>query len=89
MEILKMLYRGPQSNSLNDMRYSIYCKMAAVSLSKPQPERLPPTERAAFYHILRVHLQVITWVNLTADELDPTLWGWKLEDNRLAPIMTN
>jgi len=89
MEILKMLYGETPSDSLNGMRYSMYCKMAAVSLSKPQPERLPPTERASFYHILRVHLQVIRWLNLSADELDPTEWGWRLEDIRLAPIMTN
>ena len=25
------------------------------------PEELPPTPRAAYYHSLQVHLQVVTW----------------------------
>ena len=31
---------------------------------KVEPEKMPPTERVAFLHGLRVHLQIVTWKNL-------------------------
>ncbi len=40
-----------------------------------EPERLPPTERAAFFHHLRVHYQVVVWTQLSDDKLDPMEWG--------------
>ena len=64
--------------------------MEMASCSKTlQPERLPPTERAAFSHSLRVHHQVILWRELSNKELDPTQWGWKLDGKILIPIMTD
>ena len=36
-----------------------------------QPEKLPPTPRAAYYHSLRVHLQVMTWESMGEINLDP------------------
>jgi hypothetical protein len=38
---------------------------------------------------LRVHLQVITWLKLTNDYLNPTQWGWKLADTVLTPVLTD
>ena len=55
------------------------------------PQKLPPTERAAIYHSLRVHLQIIQWRNI-GDEgfhLTATDWGWELREGKLAPITTN
>ena len=52
-----------------------------------EPERLPPTERAAYFHGLRVHLQTLTWKTL--DTKNPLLaedWGWKMVENKLRPI---
>ena len=55
-----------------------------------QPEKLPPTERAAHYHGLRVHLQVIEWTMLDeTSNLDPKEWGWKSADGYLTPITTD
>ena len=51
-----------------------------------KPENLPPTESAAFSHILRVHQQVITWETLGANSPNPLNWGWKDEDGKLKPI---
>ena len=34
-------------------------------------ENLPPTPRAAYYHSLRVHLQVVTWESMGEINLDP------------------
>ena len=54
-----------------------------------QPEKLPPTERAAFYHCLRVHLQILTWETLGDVLLNPLEWGWKLDTSSLCPVMTD
>lgn len=43
---------------------------------------LPPTQSAAEQH----SYQVQQWLG---NDLNPTIWGWKLERNRLKPIQTN
>ena len=48
-----------------------------------EPEKLPPTKRAAHFHGLRVHFQIIEWKLLSDDEdckLNPEDWGWKVQD---------
>ena len=52
-----LLYRGKSEDSLRMLRYTSYMKMAATS-SKIVPAKLPPTNRAAYFHSLRVYLQV-------------------------------
>ena len=54
-----------------------------------QPEKLPPTPRAAYYYNLRVYLQIVTWESMGEISLDPLEWGWELNENSLVPIMTN
>ena len=54
-----------------------------------EPQGLPPTEHAAYYHSLRVHLQVVNWINLTNDSLETRKWGWTMENGSLCPIMTD
>ena len=63
--------------------------MVTVSGEGLIPERLPPTESAAKYHALRVHLQVVIWATLDTLALNPLSWGWKIEDGKLAPITTD
>ena len=53
------------------------------------PEKLPPSERAAHYHGLRVHLQVVQWSLSEIYELDALLWGWKSKDSTWLPITTD
>ena len=55
-----------------------------------QPEKLAPSERAAYFHGLRVHLQIIEWKLLDDTvSLDPTAWGWKFDNGSLAPVPTD
>ena len=63
-----------------------------VSVSKVvDPHKLPPTERAAHFHSLRVHLQIMLWKMLTTDEchFEPEKWVWRLDGTKLNPIMTD
>ena len=53
------------------------------------PDRLPPTERTAYYHTLRVHLQIMVWETLNNSVLDPLEWGWSLSRGTLEPVFTN
>ena len=53
------------------------------------PQKLPPTERASYYHSLQVHCQVIIWIKLNLDALDPRLWGWTLQDNEYSLVQTD
>lgn len=79
------MYGGKQGDSLNNLRYIKYMEM--VSTGNIDPQKLPSTERAAHYHSLRIHLQVIVWKKLTSDDLDSKQWGWKLDGNVLIFIM--
>ena len=79
------LYGHKQTDSL---RYAKFMEMASYGKTL-EPERLPSTERAAFFHSLRVHHQVILWRELSNKELDPLQWGWKLDGKILMPIMTD
>lgn len=67
-----VLYGGKEDDSLNSLRYSKYMQMVSTSTTTIGPQKLPPTERAAFFHSLRVHLQIILWFKLTNDYLNPT-----------------
>lgn len=53
------------------------------------PEKLPPTERAAYFHGLRAHYQVMLWSLIDDFELDAIDWGWKLHDGVITPVMTD
>ena len=53
------------------------------------PERLPPTERAAFYHGLRVYFQIIVWSLIKNFEMDALNWGWIMNNGMLVPIRTD
>ena len=76
-------------DSLNGLRYAKYMEMVSTSKKSIDPQKLPPTERAAYFHSLRVHLQVILWFKLTNNDLDPMQWGWKLADTVLTPVLTD
>src|SRR6218665_2558434 len=57
--VMSLLFGGKALDSLNHLRYITYMHLLATSKTQPNPERLPPTEDAVKYHILRVHFQVI------------------------------
>jgi len=89
LKLMVMLYGGKASDDLNRMRYASFCRMAATSLKRPQPDRLPPTERATYYHALRTHLQAVVWKTMNLQILNPKDWGWKEDRNTFTPVMTD
>lgn len=61
----------------------------AANSTKLIPSKLPPTERAAWFHSLRVYLQVTQWKTLMETQMNALEWGWKLEDGKMVPVMTD
>ena len=91
IQVFISMYGGKCRDSLNGLRYAKFMEMVASSRTSLDPQKLPPTERAAFFHSLRVHLQVILWKKLVNDhdDLNPEQWGWKLDGTMFAPITTD
>ena len=85
MKLFVLLYGGKPCDSLGYLRYIRYMGMA--SSTKMNPERLPPSERAAHFHSLRVYLQTQEW-NCLNDTLNPQ-WGWKVVGGKLLPLTTD
>ena len=48
--------------------------------------RIPPTDSALQQHAFRVYLQCQDWF---FNNLNPTDWGWKVENNFLIPVYTS
>lgn len=77
---------GKSGDTLECLRYKAYCR---TSLSRRfQAERLPPppSESAACLHAMSVHLQAVVWGALGRLTLNPTQWGWRLDNGRLTPV---
>jgi len=87
--ILAVLYARNPAETLSKLRYKMYMHATATSSQLPRPERLPPTENAARYHLYRVHLQVVQWKLLSTEALDPVEWGWKLHEAKYIPVATD
>ena len=91
IQLLIQLYGGKRNVNINILRHSMYMSMCSTNATRPLPERLPPTERAAHYHCLRVHLQVLQWKHLSTSipHMNATEWGWKFEQGHFEPIATD
>jgi len=87
--LMVSIYGGSAQDNLNNMRYNSYCTSAASSRAELKPQKLPPTERAVYFHSLRAHLQTVVWKYLRTGDLDPLQWGWHLENGQLCPTMTD
>ena len=57
-EIFKNMYGGKSHDTLTTLRHAKFMESVTTTLSPLEPSLLPPTQRAAYYHSLRVHLQV-------------------------------
>jgi len=68
-------------------RYQKYADLACKGIVTP--EKLPPTEKTAHYHGLCCHYQIIQWSMIDDFDIQPSAWGWKLENGVLAPVMTD
>ena len=89
IRLFVILYGGKNGESINELRYAKFMEMISSPRNVLEPQKLPPTERAAYYHSFRVHCQVIIWIKLNVDALDPRLWGWTLQDNEYSPVQTD
>ena len=86
-QLMVSLYGGARTETLGHLRYSYYCKLLLGRHF--QAERLPPSPGAAYFHALRTHLQVVEWESLGQLRMEPTHWGWKLENGSLIPRQTD
>ena len=80
------IFKGIQSESLVSLRYSILCRKVSTAKTFVKPERLPPTPSATNLHARRAYLQVMQWLD-KCDDMDPTEWGWIIQDGKFVPIM--
>ena len=79
-KLMVLLYKGKKGDSLTKLRCS-RCNEMAVTSSQVNPAILPPTERAAHFHSLRVHLEMLKGTSLELEcEVDPCKWGWRRDD---------
>ena len=85
---LVILYGGNSSESLDALRYRLFCSKVAVGTTFVQVHTLPPTSAAARFHSLRVYLQVQEWLG-NRRTVEPTQCGWRLECNSLVPVTTD
>ena len=75
-----------ETAALNATRYSLFTK------KQLEGEKLPPTKDAFKFHLSRAHFQLSIWssaCNSIVNHLDPTHYGWRIEDNKLTAIMTD
>jgi hypothetical protein len=87
LQLMVLLYDGKTDDNLNKMQYAAYCNLSSTSKNVPQPEKLPPTERAASYHILRAHHQAVVWKHFAIGcARSFTLGLVTIEDNKLVPV---
>ena len=60
------------------IRKQKYDTMAASYHLKIDPALLPLSPRAAFFHGLQVHHQIVVWKDLSKVDKEPLRWGWKI-----------
>ncbi|KAK3889051.1 hypothetical protein Pcinc_006927 [Petrolisthes cinctipes] len=79
---LLVLYGGKPDGSLDKQRYPTYTRTIAKQPVHAQFDlaTLPSTSAAGRQHSHRAFHQVQQWLG---NALDPTDWGWKLENGRL------
>ena len=87
--IIVLLYGGKPGENLNKLRYTTYMTMVVIRSAPVRPERLPPSENAAAFHILRVHLQVMQWQTLMQVNKNTKESRWRLSDSLFVPIMSD
>ena len=81
-------YNGKHDDTLNTLRYIRWNEAVMVS-EDINPENLPPTEDAANYHALRVHLQYLNPLDLGSRRADGCLKPIKTELNAAPDFVLN
>lgn len=82
-----VIYGGKQTDEINTLRYRLYLKTVAKQKidGSFKMSVLPPTSEATKQHSFRVFHQIQGWKN---HDMEPTHWGWKLENGLYSPIPT-
>ena len=86
-DLMVDLFGGKSDDTLSSLRHTIFTKKVATAEAFITPERLPPTSPATRFHSQRVYFQIMVWMG-KANEMNPTKWGWKQENDQLIPVMT-
>ena len=66
--------------------------MEVIENSVMELEKMPQTDRAAYYHGFRARLQILMWKSLDSKKihLGPWEWGWQCKSGQiLSPITTD
>ena len=82
-----VLFNGDHKDSLAYIRYNMPCKEVARAKMFVTPERLPPTASACRFYSLRTYNQIMEWMGCS-DVMAPSERGWKVEGDKLVPLMT-
>ena len=70
----KCIYNCAVEKYMTKIRYQKYADMSCRG--NIQPEKLPPSERACFYHGLRTFSQIMEWKNIDEERgLNLLDWG--------------
>lgn len=87
-EFLLKLYGARRVDTLDKYRYTCYNRSISSSSvsSSFKLQSLPPTSAAAAQHSFRTYLTVQQW---KGNQLDPTEWGWRIQDNMMVPVETD
>jgi len=88
-DLMVDLFGGKSNDTLSSLSHIIFTKKVATAKAFVTPEQLPPfpTSPATRFHSLRVYFQIMVWMEM-ADDMNPTEWRWKQENNQFIPIMT-
>jgi len=52
------------------------------------PERLPPSPPPVNFIPIRHYHQFMEWMECS-DEMEPSEWGWKMEEDKLVSVLTD
>ena len=72
-----------EKRHLDELRY-----LFAISTKFVPVERMPPTSRACYFHSLRVHRQVSTWLQFKT-VLDKHEYGFQTVNSIVTPVITD
>lgn len=67
-----LIYKGGETDSLNDLRLKRFYAKVTESKTAIHPHNLPPTSSSAMFHSFRVYHQVQEWMG---NSLPPEEWG--------------
>lgn len=82
-------YGGKDTDTLTTLRHAKWDQRTIAS-NYIDPANLPPSERAAHFHSLRVYLEITRALTLDINcGLDPCQWGWERVNGTLKPVMTD